>query len=69
MRLPPHNTPVLVAMEDKSGGEGEAGESRVQRMLRRRRRMEQPTEVSLLGGFSFQMLFLNATHDYISVNS
>ncbi|KAG0710154.1 Lon protease, mitochondrial [Chionoecetes opilio] len=46
VRLPPHNTPIIVAMEDKSGGEGEAGESRVQRLLRRRKRTEQPTEAA-----------------------
>lgn len=57
VRLPPYNTPVVVEMDDKTGGRGEAGESRLDRLLRRRRHTKQPAQVSLQW-FSMQLLFL-----------
>lgn len=44
MRLPPYNTPVTIPMEDKTGGQSEVKESRVQRMLRRRKHVDQPAQ-------------------------
>lgn len=47
LRLPPYNTPITVPLEEKSSSEDESGDSRLRRLLRRRRKpAEEPERVS-----------------------